>query len=115
MVVPNIKRNFAEKSMSNVMKCRLCSYVGQKFKKLYAHQLGHFPELTPEELERNMSKYYSVHHRAKTTTSPAYRITKNDPISAHLTLSRSNRNFPKISNDGGMANDDYQYGLNDRD
>lgn len=97
------------------MKCRLCSYVGQKFKKLYAHQISHFPDLIPEELERNMSKYYSVHHQAKTTTKLTHKSSKIDPLSNIIASTRANRVYPKISNDNGMANDDYQYGLNDRD
>ena len=101
--------------MPNTMRCRLCSYVGQKFKKLYAHQLSHFPNLTPEELEKNLSKYYSIHHRAKVTTKLAHKSSKNDPISNSIASTRANRIYPKISNDSGMANDDYQYGLNDRE
>lgn len=101
--------------MGNVMKCRFCSYVGQKFKKLYTHQLTHSPELTAEELEKNMSKYYYVHHRSPTTTPPARHQTKYDPIAAHIALSRTGISYPKYSNEGGMANDDYQHGLNERD
>lgn len=101
--------------MGNVMKCRLCSYVGQKFKKLYAHQLSHFPELDPEELEKNMSRYYSVYHRSKSTAQPASHPVKNDPMSAHIASSRAKLVYPKFSTEGGMANDDYQYGLSERD
>lgn len=101
--------------MTNVMKCRLCSYVGQKFKKLYVHQLTHFPELTAEELERNMSQYYTVHHRSKTTVKPTYKPTKGDPIAKHIASARADRTYPQIRSEGGMANDDYQYGLHDKD
>ncbi len=101
--------------MGNVMKCRLCSYVGQKLKKLYAHQLIHFPELAPEELERNMSKYYSVYHRSKRATEPTSHPVKNDPMSIHIASSRVKQVYPKFSTEGGMANDDYQYGLSEKD